>query len=138
MFNFKSLSIIMVLFLLIFSSIGYGDINEQRSGEANPMVSIGKATLYGAGTGILLGLAGSLVIDKPFWEVMKWSFVGGTGGGFLVGTIYVLSRPSAADENALLEFDRKNLAKISLPPPKFAMNPDKSVELEFQIVKINL
>jgi hypothetical protein len=68
---------------------------EQRESEANPSVAIFRATLYGAGTGLLVGGAIALVEEDDGMstgEILSWSVAGGTLAGLLVGLVYVATR----------------------------------------------
>ena len=110
--------IIIVAFTVALSaplSHLFGQVVEQRTGTANPMETIGKSTLYGMGTGILLGTAYSLASNNTkFVDGVKWGFIAGTGGGFIVGAVYVLTRPSPR-ESALLEFGKSKNIRIAWP-----------------------
>lgn len=69
---------------------------EARESEANPAPVLLRATLYGAGTGLVLGGAYLLVKDDDgpdTGEVLRWSTAGGAAAGFLIGLIYVATRP---------------------------------------------
>lgn len=69
-----------------------------RDSEANPASALFRATLYGAGTGLVLGGAYALVDDDGdpgTGQILKWGVAGGVAAGLLVGLIYVVTRPEA-------------------------------------------
>lgn len=69
---------------------------EERESESNPVVTIFRGTLYGAGTGLLLGGAWALVESDSSDEtkdILKWGAAGGAMAGAAVGLVYVLLRP---------------------------------------------
>jgi hypothetical protein len=56
------------------------------AGAAEPVVTVLKNTLLGGVTGLLLGGTVSLVTDKDHrGDVVRWGFVLGTLGGFVLG-----------------------------------------------------
>lgn len=87
--------IVGLVLTCVLPSAGRAQVVEERHGEANPTEVIFRSTLYGAGTGLLLGGAYSLVKsdDVSTWEVLRWSVAGGAAAGALIGVIYVLARP---------------------------------------------
>lgn len=133
----SALAILLVVILLtmVFNSKAAAQVTVIRSGEENPMVTIGKSTLYGAGTGILIGLALSLVVDEDFGDVMKWSFVGGTLGGFTIGVVHVITRSRA--NSSLLNFDSKGFAGFALPIPDVRVAADKSLGVRVPVVSLS-
>ncbi|MFQ5750432.1 MAG: hypothetical protein ACE5HI_00425 [bacterium] len=108
--------LIALLVTFLFNSLAQGQVRVVRRGQENPVVTIAKSTLYGAATGTLLGLALSLVVDEDTGDILKWSFVGGTFGGFLFGIYHVATRPGPSA--ALLQLNSKGRAKINLPSPE--------------------
>ncbi len=69
---------------------------EERKGESNPSTVIFRATLYGVGTGLLLGGAYALVEndeDLTTGEILRWGAAGGAAAGLLVGLVHVITRP---------------------------------------------
>jgi hypothetical protein len=93
--------VIVVIALALQASNGArADINEERQGEANPSAVIFHATLFGAGTGLLLGGAYALVensSNRDTWDTLRWSVAGGTVLGFVVGLVYVTTRSGPND-----------------------------------------
>ena len=80
--------------LLLLASAAPAQIVETREGEANPMVSVFKSTLYGGAAGGVLGLAVGLAQDDgDLGDPVKWGFVGGTFFGFGYGLYHVSTRP---------------------------------------------
>lgn len=137
--NFRNLLLILLLTLLAISTF-YSSAEAQvavvRGGQENPIVSIAKSTLYGGATGVILGLALTLVIDEDTGDIMKWSFVGGTFGGFLFGIYHVSSRPKPSA--AIFQFNTKGLAKVAVPKPQFRLNRDRTVDLRVNLASFSL
>jgi hypothetical protein len=75
---------------------------EDRDSEANPAAAVFRATLYGVGTGLVLGGAYALVADDAnTGEILRWGTAAGAAGGLLVGLLYVATRSEpegSADE----------------------------------------
>ncbi len=142
--NFRNLVITLLLIMfafLVFSSSAEAQVTIIRGAHENPVVSIAKSTLYGSATGVLLGLALTLVVDEPTEDILKWSFVGGTFGGFLYGTYHVSTRPQPTA--ALLQFDSKGLAKVAFPQPQVQFNRerfsrDKSLDFKVNLMSLSL
>ena len=113
----KKLSLFMLLLAILMTTNSslFAQVIEARKGEANPIVTIAKATFYGTLTGGLIGLVSLLVVEENKGDMLKWSIVGGTAFGFLGGIVYVASRPSAAGGGASLLNINKNLASLSVP-----------------------
>lgn len=132
-----------LLFLLVILSLVFS-INTQaqaqvtvvRGGSENPVVTIGKSTFYGGATGLLLGLALTLVIEEDTGDILKWSFVGGTFGGFLLGIYHVANRPQPS--SALLQFDSGKLVKLNVPKPRVTFTRDRSVDFKVPIASFSL
>ncbi len=93
--------VVALLCVLTIASASSAQIIESRQGDANPMVSVFKSTIYGGLAGLVLGLAVELVDDDEDADAVKWGFVGGTFLGFGYGIYHVTSRP--APGSALLE-----------------------------------
>lgn len=130
--------ILVALMLIIcgtFNSELQAQVKVIRGGNENPMVSIAKSTIYGAGTGLIMGLALALVVDEDTGEIMKWSFVSGTFVGFGVGVYHVANR--SGPSSSLLQFDRSRLVKINVPEPQLAINSasvyDARKSLDFRV-----
>lgn len=134
--NLLQIMLVVLLLVLSFSSVVKAQVAVLRGGEENPVITIGKSTLYGAGTGVLLGLALSLVVDEDFGEIMKWSFVGGTIGGFAIGVIHVATRSKPS--SAMLQFDSGRLAKVTVPRPELRLNSSKSLDFRVNLVSLSL
>lgn len=132
------IAIVIMVIVLLFSvnQIAEAQTHVVRGGDENPVLTIGKSTLYGAGTGLLLGLALTLVVDEDTGDVLKWSFVGGTFGGFLIGVYHVATRPSAS--SALLQFDESGLARIAVPEPKIRLRRQAGLEMQLNLVSLKL
>ena len=80
--------------LLVLVGPARSQIIEQRQGDANPMVSVFKSTIYGGLAGLLVGGAIELVKDDADGEALKWGFVVGTFLGLGYGIYHVSTRPS--------------------------------------------
>ena len=130
--------VIALSLVLVFSinSVSQAQVQVVRGGAENPVVTIGKSTLYGAGTGLLLGLALSLVVDEDTGDIMKWSFVGGTFGGFAIGMYHVANRPQPTA--AMLQFNSGGLAKVAIPQPQVSFNRGQSFDLKLNLVSLSL
>jgi hypothetical protein len=89
-------------------------IIETRQGDSNPMVSVFKSTIYGAGAGTLLGLAVAVADEDDDSDPVRWGFVAGTFFGFAYGIYHVSTRP---EPHALLERGAEGWA---LAPPDVA------------------
>lgn len=73
---------------------------ETREAESNPSSVLFRSTLYGAGTGFVLGGAYALVDgdDPSTGELLRWGTAIGAGAGLLIGLVYVASRADAAED----------------------------------------
>lgn len=85
--------------LMAVASIAPGIVRaqviEKRDDDANPAIVIFRATLFGAGTGLLLGGAYALVEeddDLSTGEILKWGAAGGAAGGAIVGLLHWMTR----------------------------------------------
>jgi len=90
---------------------------EGRDAEANPASVIFRSTLYGAGTGLVLGGAYILVADDAdTGDVLRWSTAGGAAAGVLIGLAYLATRSepeNAEGEVGMLRIEGGN-ARVSL------------------------
>ena len=139
--NFVITFLVIMFTFLAFSSSAEAQVTFIRGSHENPVISIAKSTLYGGATGILLGLALTLVVDESTGDILKWSFVGGTFGGFLYGIYHVSTRPQPTA--ALLQFDTKGLAKVAVPKPQVQFNRerfsrDKSLDFKITLMSWSL
>ncbi len=139
--NFVITFLVIMFIFLAFSSSAEAQVTIIRGSHENPVISIAKSTLYGGATGILLGLALTLVVDESTGDILKWSFVGGTFGGFLYGIYHVSTRPQPTA--ALLQFDTKGLAKVVVPKPQVQFNRerfsrDKSLDFKITLMSLSL
>ena len=86
-----------LLFLCLSQGNSFAQVIEERKGESNPGALLFKTTLYGVGTGLILGGAYALVEDNPdvsTSEALRWSAAGGAVGGLLVGLVYLIAGPT--------------------------------------------
>jgi hypothetical protein len=91
----------------------HSQIIEERHGEANPMASVFKSTLFGGLAGLALGGAVELVKEDSNGDAAKWGLVIGTFFGFAYGVYHVASRP---DPYGALNRDPDGFG-FSLPRP---------------------
>ncbi len=137
--NFRNLvitSLLIMFSFLAFTASAEAQVAIVRGAHENPVVSIAKSTLYGGATGVLLGLALTLVVDEDKGDILKWSFVGGTFGGFLYGIYHVSTRPQPTA--AILQFDTSGLAKIAVPQPQIQFNRERFSRQKFLNLRVNL
>ncbi len=139
--NFVITFLVIMFTFLAFSSSAEAQVRIIRGSHENPVISIAKSTLYGGATGILLGLALTLVIDEPSEDVLKWSFVGGTFGGFFYGIYHVANRPKPSA--SLIQFDANGLTKVAVPQAQVQFNRDrfsrqKSLDFKVSLVSLSL
>ena len=127
--------LIVISMIFFINSETQAQVQVVRSGQENPVITIGKSTLYGAATGTLLGLALTLVVDEPTEDVLKWSFVGGTFGGFFLGVYHVATRPQPSA--AMLQFDASGLTRVRFPEPQFRLN-NRAREFRLSMVSLSL
>jgi len=79
---------------------------EGRDSEANPASVIFRSTLYGVGTGLVLGGAYALIDGGSTSEALRWGAASGAAAGLLVGLIYVATRSEpegSADDVGMLQ-----------------------------------
>ncbi|MCG8605855.1 hypothetical protein MJD09_12760 [bacterium] len=131
--NTAAFLLLVVLLMFAITCESNAQVTVVRGGSENPVITIGKSTLYGGATGLLLGLALSLVVDEDTGDIVKWSFVGGTFGGFLLGVYHVATRPQP--QSAFLQFDSKGL-RVAAPQPQIRLQGDRSMSLP--IVSLSL
>ncbi len=139
--NFVITFLVIMFTFLAFNSSAEAQVTIIRGSHENPVISVAKSTLYGGATGVLLGLALTLVVDEPTEDILKWSFVGGTFGGFFYGIYHVSTRPQPTA--ALLQFDTKGLAKVAVPKPQVQFNRerfsrDKSLDFKITLMSLSL
>jgi hypothetical protein len=71
---------------------------EARESESNPATVLFRSTLYGAGTGLVVTGAYSLIDNDDVGERLRWGTAIGAGAGLLVGLVHLATR-SEAEEN---------------------------------------
>jgi hypothetical protein len=129
---------LMIAFCGTFRSEAQAQVQVIRGGNENPMIAIAKSTIYGAGTGLLLGLALTLVVDEDTGDILKWSFVSGTFVGFGVGVYHVANRPQPS---SALQFDGIHLARIRVPETQLASKSanayDTKKSLDFRVAVVS-
>ena len=95
--SFASAALALVMIVGAQESLR-AQVVETRESESNPVVTVFRGTLYGAGTGLLLGGAYALIESDgadETEEILKWGVAGGAIAGAAVGLVYVLLRPQA-------------------------------------------
>jgi hypothetical protein len=93
--SFASAAFALVLMVGAHDSLR-AQVVETRESDSNPVVTVFRGTLYGAGTGLLLGGAYALIESDGADEtrdILKWGVAGGAIAGAAVGLVYVLLRP---------------------------------------------
>ena len=68
---------------------------ETRESEGNPVVTVFRGTVYGAGTGLVLGGAWALIASDSkdeTYDILRWGTASGAIVGATAGLIYALSR----------------------------------------------
>jgi hypothetical protein len=93
--SFASAALALVLMVGAKDSLR-AQVVETRESDSNPVVTVFRGTLYGAGTGLLLGGAYALIESDGADEtrdILKWGVAGGAIAGAAVGLVYVLLRP---------------------------------------------
>jgi hypothetical protein len=104
--------------LLVSAEPAAAQLIETRKGEANPVVSVFKSTIYGSLAGLVLGGAVELIDDDDDdTDALKWGFVGGAFFGFGYGLYHVMTRP---EPQALLERGPQGW-ELGMPQPTVAV-----------------
>ena len=129
-------SAFLALALLMGTTQASAQVVEERESDANPAAAIFKATLFGAGTGLVLGGAYALIADDEddlveddpsTGEILQWGTAIGAGAGLVVGLLYVATRSEPqgeADDIGMLQVDQGTLevsplGLLSAKPPRF-------------------
>ncbi len=136
----KFMMICIVSLAFIFAPMDniMAQVDVDRESRGNYMASIGKATLLGAGTGIVLGSAYALVTSDNNWgESLKWGFAAGAGGGFVVGVIYVVTRPRP-DQNAMINMDGTTLDTVQFPKVDLLMDKSGISGFKMKLLQVDL
>ena len=92
--TFASVAVMLTLSVGMQDSLR-AQVVEERESDSNPATAVFKATLAGAGTGLLLGGAWALVASDGADETedaLKWGVAGGAVAGALVGLAYIAFR----------------------------------------------
>ncbi len=114
-----------LLCLTVWAATAQAQVIEQRKGQSNPGTIIFKTTLYGAGTGLVLGGAYALVksdnSDVSTGDALKWGVAGGAAAGAVIGVIYVLLRPEPKGTASSVGGDDESL---NLAPPVLHFESD--------------
>jgi hypothetical protein len=100
--SFASVAFALVLLVGVHDSLR-AQVIETRESEGNPVVTVFKGSLYGAGTGLVLGGAWALLESDSRGEtedILKWSVGVGALTGAAVGALYLLFRENPDDDGA--------------------------------------
>jgi len=100
--SFASAALALVLLVGAQDSLR-AQVIETRESEGNPVVTVFRGSLYGAGTGLVLGGAWALLESDSRGEtedILKWSVGVGALAGAAVGALYVLFRENPDDDGA--------------------------------------
>jgi len=138
--SIRKYSLAIIVALIPFFAPGksaLAQVSVVRGGAENPMVTIGKSTLYGSGTGLLLGLALTLIINNDSDDVFRWSFAAGTLSGFTLGIMHVTTRPKPRAA-ALLQFNSRGLARVAVPKPQLMLNQGRKLKFEVNLISLSL
>jgi len=92
---------------LLFPAVGSAQVEVQRRGEENPVLTVSKSIVYGGLAGLVLGGALALAVDDNQDDIVKWFFVGGTFAGFGAGVYHVAHRPGPS--SALLQLSPEGM-----------------------------
>jgi hypothetical protein len=92
--SFTYAALALVLIVSAQDSLS-AQVVETRESEGNPVVTVFRGSLYGAGTGLVLGGAWVLLesdSQDETLDILKWGTAGGAIAGATVGLLYVLFR----------------------------------------------
>ena len=115
---------VVALILVVFAFVtadAQAQVKVIREGEENPVLTVAKSTLWGGLTGLVLGGAIALVAEDNEEDIVKWSFVAGTFGGFAYGLYHVATRQPPT--TSLLEMDADGLA-LGIPTVGIGLSAD--------------
>jgi len=127
----------------LFENANAQVIEERERSASNPGKSIFRTTLYGAGTGLVLGGAYALIEDDEdtsTLDCLKWGTAIGAASGLVIGLIYVVARPEPKGDIESVEQDdddEESSLIRNLEPPTVMMaarsdllgNKDRQVAL---------
>lgn len=119
---------------IVTSATAQADVSVIRVGQENPMATVGKSTLYGAGTGILAGAAIAAAAGGNAGETVRWSFVARTSAGFLWGIHHVNTRPEPS--SAMFSLKSDGSATVALPKPRLRLNEDGALGLDMTLISL--
>jgi hypothetical protein len=100
--------VLIFVAVCIFAVDCTAQVSVIREGHENPVLTVAKSTLWGGLAGLVLGGAIALVAEDNEADIVKWSFVAGTFGGFAFGVYHVATRERPT--SALFEVDGSGLA----------------------------
>jgi hypothetical protein len=138
------LAVVLALASIAQSSVR-AQVVERREDDANPAIVLFRATLFGAGTGLLLGGAYALVEeddDLSTGEILKWGAAGGAAGGAIVGLLHWMTRsePQGSAEEVSSGDPAATAPRVLAPGLAFAQRRDsagkKQPELRVNLVNL--
>lgn len=138
-------AVVALALLLGIPACASAQVVEERRGESNPSVAIFRSTLYGAGTGLVLGGAYALVEDDEDLdtvEILQWGVAGGAAAGFLIGLVYVVSRPEPRGDVEEYERFQPGSGEPRLSAPRLMLVPtmdrdgDKKLGVGMRLVHV--
>lgn len=117
--HLTSAALVLVLILGVHDSLR-AQVVEERESDSNPVVTMFRGTLYGAGTGLLLGGAYALIesdSQDETWDILKWGTAGGAIAGAAVGLVYVLLRPQPEGDADVVGMVDASNGRVSFGAP---------------------
>ena len=122
------------LAVLLIAITAFNGAAQAVDNQESSVVTVGKSTFYGALTGLLVGGAAALVSGGSSGEILKWSFVGGTAGGFIWGVHDVSTRPEQSAAIFSLRPDGSTL--VSFPKPQISLSDDGSLDFDMTVFSL--
>jgi hypothetical protein len=111
---------VVTVLVCLLQSAASAQVIETREGDSNPGKVLFLSTLYGAGTGLVLGGAYALVDDDDdpgTGDILQWGVAAGAATGLVVGLIYCATRSEpqgTAEEVGLLRMNGSDVG-VSVP-----------------------
>ncbi len=128
-----TMTLVALLALVLFPAGGFAQVEVQRRGEENPVLTVSKSTIYGGLAGLVLGGALALAVNENEGDIVKWFFVAGTFGGFGAGVYHVTHRP--APSSALFSISSGRV-DVAMPAPWFSASGPKERTVRVPLLDI--
>lgn len=106
---------------LLLPGAAAGQVVVNREGDENPAVVVTKSIFWGGLGGLVLGGATALAVQENEGDIVRWSFVGGTFAGLVLGLWHVTHRPEPA--SALLQAGPDGF-RVAAPDLEIESRPD--------------